>query len=159
MPRIPTGFDYLSHDPGLREHWFRRVVALVVDAILIFLPVVIFLALIRVDPGWLWVYSGILAGIILFVYSAFLEGMTGGTVGKHLLHLKAVPVAGGRMTVSHAVLRNVTKLFWPILILDWIGGMLLETTDPRQRFVDRLSGTSVILLIAGPSPGQPKTGG
>lgn len=156
---MATGFDYLSHDPGLREHWFRRAVAVIVDGILIFIPVVIFLALLGVDSRWLTIYSGILAGIILFCYSAFLEGLSGGTIGKHLLNLRAVPVAGGRMTISHAVLRNVTKLFWPILILDWIGGMLLETTDPRQRFIDRLSGTSVIRLMPGPAGGRSKPGG
>ncbi len=29
-----TGFDYLSRDKALQEHWLRRFVALVIDALI-----------------------------------------------------------------------------------------------------------------------------
>jgi len=135
-----TGFDYLSKDSVLIEHWVRRVVAIVVDSILIFAPLALLFGII----GLSWLFPWWWAGAVLFLYSALFEATVGGTIGKILLHLKAVSVQG-KMNSSQALMRNIAKVFPPFLLLDWIIGMAVDTNDPRQKWTDQLARTSVIV--------------
>ena len=135
-----TGFDYLSKDQALQEHWLRRFVAIIVDSILIFAPISI---LLHTLGGFSWFFPWWWAGAILFLYAALFDSAIGGTVGKLLLHLKSVPITG-QMTLAQALMRNVTKIFGPLLLIDWIIGMAVDTHDPRQKWTDQLAKTSVI---------------
>ena len=135
-----TGFDYLSKDQALQEHWLRRFVAIVIDGLIIFMPISI---IFRVLGGMSWFFSWWWVGAVLFVYAALFDAAVGGTVGKLLMHLKAVPVTG-QMNLSQALLRNVTKVFAPVLLVDWVVGMAVDTHDPRQKWTDMMARTSVI---------------
>lgn len=137
-----TGFDYLSRDRALQEHWLRRFVAVLIDAMIIWLPVSLFLGFIGL--GWLGFVVLSVESILFFMYCAFFDYVVGGTVGKMLLKLKAVGITG-RMDIAQALLRNVSKVFVPALLIDWILGMATDTGDPRQKFTDHLARTSVIL--------------
>ncbi len=134
-----TGFDYLAQDKALQEHWVRRVVALVIDSIIIFVPISVLFQVL----GMMWYYPWWWFGIFLFLYAALFESAIGGTVGKMLMKLKAVPITG-QMTTSQVLIRNVTKVFAPVLLLDWIIGMAIDTRDPRQKWTDTIARTSVI---------------
>jgi uncharacterized RDD family membrane protein YckC len=61
-----------------------------------------------------------------------------------LLRLKVVATSG-KMDVAQALMRNISKIFWPFLLLDWIIGMAVDTTDPRQKWTDQMARTSVML--------------
>lgn len=135
-----TGFDYLSRDSALQQHWVKRFVAIVIDAVLIYLPLSILFSII----GMSWWAPWWFGGVLLFFYSALFESSIGGTVGKIFLHLKAVSIAG-QMTMAQALMRNVAKIFGLLLLLDWIVGMAIDTKDPRQRWTDQLAKTSVIV--------------
>jgi uncharacterized RDD family membrane protein YckC len=137
-----TGFDYLSRDKALQEHWLRRFVAILIDWIIIWLPVSIFMNIL----GFLWHGFVVISveSVLFFLYCALFDYMIGGTVGKMLLKLKAVSVTG-KMDSAQALLRNVSKVFAPVLLIDWILGMATDTGDPRQKFTDHLARTSVIL--------------
>jgi uncharacterized RDD family membrane protein YckC len=137
-----TGFDYLSRDKALQEHWLRRFVAVLIDWIIIWLPVSIFMNIL----GFLWHGFVVISveSVLFFLYCALFDYMIGGTVGKMLLKLKAVSVTG-KMDSAQALLRNVSKVFAPVLLIDWILGMATDTGDPRQKFTDHLARTSVIL--------------
>lgn len=135
-----TGFDYLSKDGALQEHWLRRFVAIIIDSIIVFAPIsIIFHALV----GWSWFFSWWWVGAVLFFYAALFDSAVGGTIGKLLMRLKAVSITG-QMNGSQALLRNVTKVFAPLLLIDWIIGMAVDTHDPRQKWTDQLARTSVI---------------
>jgi uncharacterized RDD family membrane protein YckC len=134
-----TGFDYLAQDKALQEHWVRRAVAIVIDSIIIFLPISVLFQVL----GMMWYYPWWWFGIFLFLYAAFFDSAIGGTVGKMLMGLKAVPITG-QMTTSQVFIRNVTKVFAPVLLLDWIIGMAIDTKDPRQKWTDTIARTSVI---------------
>ena len=138
---MPTGFDYLSHDNALQIHWVKRLVAIVIDSLLIWVPLMIFFTLLGFHP----VLPSLLFGPLLFVYAAMFELMTGGTLGKMLMHMKAVSMHG-HMTSVQAFVRNFSKVFPVILLLDWIIGMAVETTDPRQKWSDKLVHTAVIAV-------------
>jgi uncharacterized RDD family membrane protein YckC len=59
------------------------------------------------------------------------------------MRLKVVPISG-QLNTSQALLRNVTKIFGPLLLIDWIIGMAIDTHDPRQKWTDQIARTSVI---------------
>ncbi len=135
-----TGFDYLGQDKALQEHWLRRLIAIVVDAVLIYAPVLILLRIL----GTPILFPGFLTGALFFFYCALFDLAIGGTVGKMLMRLKTVSVTG-QVNVSQALMRNVSKVFGPLLLLDWIIGMAVDTHDPRQKWTDQVARTSVML--------------
>lgn len=137
-----TGFDYLSRDKALQEHWLRRFVAILIDAVIIYIPVTIFLDLIGF--GWLGVVVISIESILFFLYCAVFDHYIGGTLGKMLLHLKAVAITG-KMNMAQALMRNFSKILPPLLLIDWIIGMAIDTNDPRQKWTDQLARTSVML--------------
>ncbi len=136
---MPTGFDYLGHDKALQEHWLKRLVAIVLDAVLIYTPIMVLNAIF----GGHYFNAGLFSGVALFLYASLFDFSVGGTVGKLVVGMKAVPMSGG-MTMSRALMRNVTKVFGLLLLLDWIIGMAVETRDPRQKWTDQVAHTSVI---------------
>jgi len=134
-----TGFDYLSRDEVLQGHWIKRFVAIFIDGLIIWLPIWLLSWLIGVPS----IITAGLFGPLLFVYAFVFETAIGGTVGKMLLHLKAVSTTG-QMNPSQALFRNLSKFLVPFLLLDWIIGMLVDTKDPRQKWTDQLAKTSVM---------------
>ncbi len=138
-----TGFDYLGRDKSLQEHWLRRFVAIVIDWMIIFIPLnILGWILGSALFGFIWLS---LDNVVFFVYCAMFDVVVGGTVGKMLLGLKSVSVSG-KMDVAQALMRNITKIFVPLLLIDWIVGMAIDTKDPRQKWTDSLVNTSVILI-------------
>lgn len=134
-----TGFDYLSKDQALQEHWLRRFVAIVIDSIIVYAPT----AMLFHFFGMSWLFPWWFAGGILFLYASFFDASIGGTLGKMLMSLKAVSTTG-QMTMPQAFMRNVSKVFAPLLLLDWIIGMAIDTRDPRQKWTDQMARTSVM---------------
>ena len=137
---MPTGFDYLGQDKALQEHWLKRFVAIVIDAVLIYTPFMVFNSIF----GGHYFSAGLLSGVGLFLYATLFDLSVGGTVGKMVMHMKAVPMTGS-MTPSRALMRNVTKVFVPLLLIDWVIGLAVETRDPRQKWTDQIAHTSVIV--------------
>jgi uncharacterized RDD family membrane protein YckC len=135
-----TGFDYLSQDKVLQEHWLRRFVAIVIDFAIVYTPIWLLFVLI----GEPWLFPGFLSGILLFMYATVLDSSIGGTVGKLVMSMKSVPISG-RMSFAQALMRNVSKVFPVLLLLDWIIGMAVDTRDPRQKWTDQIAHTSVIV--------------
>lgn len=137
-----TGFDYLSKDKALQEHWLRRFVAIVIDSIVIWIPVWLLSWVLTFGFVGFWGLGSY--GVLLFLYCTFFDLVIGGTVGKMLLRLKVVSVTG-KVDIAQALLRNVSKIFFLLLILDWVLGMALDTQDPRQKWTDEMAKTSVML--------------
>jgi uncharacterized RDD family membrane protein YckC len=136
---MPTGFDYLGQDKALQEHWLKRFVAVLLDAVIIYMPIMFFNTLF----GGNYFGAGLFSGVALFLYASLFDFSAGGTVGKMVMHMKVVPMTG-QLTMSRVVLRNVTKVFGLLLLLDWIIGLAVETRDPRQKWTDQVAHTSVI---------------
>jgi len=138
-----TGFDYLGRDKTLQEHWLRRFAAIVIDWLIIFIPMnVIGIILGGSLVSFIWFT---LDSVFFFLYCTLFDYAIGGTVGKMLLGLKAVSVSG-KMDVAQALMRNLSKIFAPLLFIDWVVGMAIDTNDPRQKWTDSLVNTSVILI-------------
>lgn len=135
-----SGFDQFGNK-ALQEHWIRRLVAIIIDNIIVWIPVFV---LSFVPFFW---YFGLLAwgwlsgGVILFLYSILLEIMMGATIGKKVMNLKVVGIQE-QLTPMMVVIRNVTKIVPILLLIDWIVGMLTPG-DPRQKYTDRMVGCTV----------------
>lgn len=138
----PNLLDTLAQYPGARYHWARRFVALVLDVILVLVPVYAAMTLLDVLLG-LWWMTGAL-GVVLFLYSAFLESSTGSTLGKAILGLKVVSKKGQKLELGDALVRNVTKIHGVLLLLEFVASLATETVDAHQRFMDKIANTTVV---------------
>jgi uncharacterized RDD family membrane protein YckC len=148
-----SGVDALIKEPVAQNYWLRRIFALVIDVII----VVIILAVVAVavaipafamsgTAGVVALFVGVFsitAGVIVFLYFIIAEVTRGATFGKHILHLKVVGPNGGNPTLIESVVRNVSKIYWILLLLDVIVG-LATSKKYTQKFSDRLVGTSVV---------------
>ena len=65
---MPSAFDLIGHNPALQEHWIRRFIAFVIDAVIVAV-VGLFFAIPLSFLGWAWWFSGIFWGGIWFIYS------------------------------------------------------------------------------------------
>src|SRR5437867_8597145 len=134
-----SGFDIIGQNRTLQVHWTKRVVAFAIDTVVVLAPVwtVLFLLGFRQPAAY-----GVLSGLAFFAYATVAEGIWRRTLGKTIAGLEVRPVAGP-MTLGKAAVRNVPKLFWFLFpLLDTVAGLLVEG-DPRQRFSDRILGTTV----------------
>lgn len=137
-------------------HWIYRLIALIIDSIItgivggiiyaiLLVPIIFSGAIFGIVPWW----GGTLLlpfiyGIILVIYSAILETSWGGmTVGKKLLGLQVQTTSGGKVTFDKAFLRNISKIYWLLLLLDWLLG-ILTPGNKMQKYTDRMAGTMVV---------------
>lgn len=145
-PKLQPGekaslLDYMSHYQGLQVHWAKRLVAIVLDSIFVVIPTYVFMIFVSWLVGW-YFFIGI-GGVVLFLYSALLEYAIGTTLGKAIMGLKVVSTQG-KLELPNTMLRNVTKIYSLLLLVEFIVTLVIETTDAHQRFADRLAKTTVI---------------
>ncbi|MFH0815539.1 MAG: RDD family protein [Methanobacteriota archaeon] len=158
--RMPTTtIDDLTSDHRLQGHWLSRFIAGIIDGLLtgmvalvgcIPLFIIANLALV----GWL---SGTIFplawGLVYVAYSSVMESSRGSTLGKRMMNLRVMAI-DGVMTFDKALKRNISKIYWVALLLDLIIGFFTEG-DPRQRYLDRVAGTTVVFTE--PAPTVPYT--
>lgn len=145
-----TAAEKIGQDSSLQEHWIKRIVAIVVDSIIVsiaitFLSIVLFFPLFLANPlGFFnWLSFPFAVGLIHVFYFTLAESSYGRTIGKGLVGLKVVAADGGRSSLESAFIRNISKIFWVILILDVIGGFF-TATDSHQKYSDRIAHTTVV---------------
>lgn len=126
--------------------WGRRLIALIVDIVILtlfmwILSAVVFM--ITASAGVFsfltyWIFFG---AVIIIVYFTFFEGKTSKTLGKRMFNLKVV-AENGDMNYKKAFIRNLSKILYLPLILDLILGFIFVKSN--DRFLDRISGTYVV---------------
>ncbi len=138
-----TGFDLLHDNKPLQKHWIRRLIAYFIDFVvssMVVYLVFFFLAFGILDPSMIW-YFPMTAGMVQVFYSAALEYTSKKTLGKAMMGLE-VEALTYSFDSSDALIRNFSKLHGIFVLLDWVIGMASEG-DPRQRYLDRLTETTV----------------
>ena len=143
---MPSAINLIGHNPALQEHWIRRFLAFVIDAIIVFAIGFIFAIPFSI-LAWAWYLIGLYWGLIWFAYSMFLETIFHATIGKRLVSLRVVAI-DGNLDVLHALLRNLSKIFGIVFILDILVGGVTQG-DPRQRLFDRIARTTVTRMDQG----------
>jgi uncharacterized RDD family membrane protein YckC len=138
------------------NHWLFRLIAYVIDAIIIAIPTWIIWFAITLSAiftssyfffAWgAWLFFPLIWGIIQVLYFAILDVYWGATIGKRVLGLQVQMTTGGRVPFDKAFIRNISKIYWLLLFLDWIVGVATAGPDRRQKYTDRIAGTTVVSL-------------
>jgi uncharacterized RDD family membrane protein YckC len=146
-------------------HWLLRLVALIIDSIIIGIVAVIIFVAIAIGisvPSWgFYLLLPLLVGILELLYFMFMDASYGGTLGKKALGFKVQMVNGDKVTFEKAFIRNISKIFWLILLIDWIIGVATSGPDPHQKYTDRIAGTTVVSVkqafssVTAPPPPPP----
>jgi uncharacterized RDD family membrane protein YckC len=141
-------------------HWILRLIALIIDGIifaiiswilslLLFVPLLFTGTLFGFWSTWGYVLVlPFVAGILWVLYSVILEVSWGATIGKRIMGLQVQTVSGSKITLDKAFIRNISKIFWLFLILDWLVAVATPGADRRQKYSDRMAGTTVVQLSA-----------
>ena len=148
-----SGIDSVIKEPAAQEYWVRRVVAYVIDAIVVYLVLGI-LAVVYALPYFFIagisamaaMFVGILslvAGIVLVLYFAFFETWAGTSLGKRTMGLAVKSKSGTNPNLVQAFIRNMSKIYWILLFLDIIVGLAISK-EYTQKVSDRFAGTSVV---------------
>lgn len=143
---MPSAFQLIGRNPALQEHWIRRLLAFIIDGIIVILIFLVF-AIPMAFLGWAWWLSFSFGGLLWFVYSMLLEATVGGTVGKKLFALRVVAI-DRNLDFVHALVRNLSKIIPGVILIDLVVGAVMHG-DPRQRLFDRLARTTVTRVDQG----------
>jgi len=160
--RAETEFDRLTKDSGTQEYWLRRVFAFVIDLLVVsvvefFIAAVVFfpiflatgvlfpLASLGFFLNLLSPLSLLLSGftaLVLLTYFTLAELTYQKTFGKALLGLVVVTIDGTPLNIGRAFVRNVSKVYWLLLLLDLAAGFITPL-PAGQKFSDHLVNTNV----------------
>ena len=151
-----SGIDALMKDSKAQEYWLKRLIAIIIDSVIIAIIVgIIFVAVAAMIalPGYFVggfapfavLFGGftVVVGILLILYFPLAEATRGATIGKSAMKLKVVGKSGGNPDFVEAFVRNVSKIYWLLLLLDVIVGLATQK-GYQQKFSDHLMGTSVV---------------
>lgn len=170
---MSTGFERIGSDSRLQDHWIRRLVAFIIDSIIawiatamiagiIFLPLILLAA--ATNYPW-YIFNPFtfpfFAGILSILYFALLEFWYGWTFGKKIMNLKTTKISGQKPPFDAALIRNISKIYWILVLIDVIIG-LATPGDPHQKITDRFAGTTVTsttipVSVSPPEPPIPPT--
>jgi uncharacterized RDD family membrane protein YckC len=150
-----TGFERLRDDRGFQDHWARRVIAYVVDVVIV--SAALFVSALAVAapvlPGilfgqtfplaWFWgFWLGGLSPLIVLAYFVLAEALFARTIGKELMGLRVVRVDTKRLDLWSAFVRNISKIAFILLVVDLAVGLGTHG-DSYQKYSDRYIGTTV----------------
>jgi uncharacterized RDD family membrane protein YckC/ribosomal protein L40E len=148
-----SGIDEVLKQSNAQNYWVRRFLAFLIDVLIIGAILVVAAIAIAIPafvisgPGGVTsIFAGIfsvVAGLFLFVYFIVAEVSSGATIGKRIFHLKVVAEGGRNPTFVESLVRNISKIYWILLLLDVIVG-LATSKNYTQKFSDRMVGTSVV---------------
>jgi uncharacterized RDD family membrane protein YckC len=125
-------------------HWILRLIAFAIDGV-IFGIIAWFIG--NFFP-WGWLFTDFIWGVMLWLYFSIFDVYVGASVGKRLLGIQVQTVYGGRVTFDKALVRNLAKIIPPLLIIDWLAGMVTPG-DKRQKFLDRTAGVTFVKPLEG----------
>jgi uncharacterized RDD family membrane protein YckC len=137
-------------------HWLIRLIAYIIDSIIIFIVttilgiiIAVIVALSVLTTGSLFFYGGIwltfgLFGLLSILYFIILDVYWGATIGKRVMGLEVQLVKGGRISLDKSFIRNISKIFPLFLFLDWLIAVVTPGADRRQKYTDRYAGTTVV---------------
>jgi len=150
-------------------HWLLRLIALIIDsiALAIIAYVIFWFAIVPLafTASWGWVLLfPFIYGILALLYFIIMEVTWGATIGKNILGFKVQMSNGSKVTFDKSFIRNVSKVFWLFLFLDWLVAIVTPGPDPHQKYSDRIAGTTVVSTKPGfgqqtpPPPPPPPPG-
>jgi len=98
-------------------------------------------------PVWAWGWVGglvILEVLLWLIYFTSLEGSSGQTIGKKLMHIRVIKEDGAKCDYGSALVRNLLRIIDHLPTLYILGIILIAATDKKQRLGDMLGKTLVV---------------
>jgi uncharacterized RDD family membrane protein YckC len=134
------------------SHWVLRLIAFIIDSIIILIPTYIIwfaITIAVIFTGFFFVYGFwliyfFLFGILEVLYFTILDTAWGATIGKRVLGLRVQMVKGGKVDFGKAFIRNISKIYPLFVFLDWLIAVVTPGADRRQKYTDRIAGTTVV---------------
>ncbi len=164
---MSTAFNKIGTDRQLQDHWLRRLIAGIIDSIIISIISWIISVIVAIPAlvfgGAAFIIGGfsLLNGILFFLYAAIMESSRGATIGKQIMNLKVTTIEGHMVSFDRALVRDISKIHGLLWLIDTLIGMA-TIGDPHQKYSDRFVGTTVSSTISGnllmpssPSPSNP----
>lgn len=135
--------ERIMNESSLQQHWVKRVIAIVVDSIIVGIATTILGLLINIAGFFNWLSFPFVMGLIYVLYFTIAESTYGYTIGKRLVTLKVVMGSGQKPNFQSSFIRNISKIHFLLLILDTVGGFFLSK-DPHQKYTDQIANTTVV---------------
>jgi len=165
---MSRAFEKIGTDRQLQDHWIRRLIAGIIDYIIIMIVAWIISIIIAIPAlfltGAFFVKEfSLLQGILFFLYALFFESSRGTTIGKQIMNLKVTTTQGNAASLYGTLIRNISKIHLLLWLIDTLIGMA-TVGDPHQKYSDRFAGTTVastiptsLIIPSLPSPPAPPT--
>jgi uncharacterized RDD family membrane protein YckC len=145
---MSTAFEKIGADRQLQDHWLRRLIAGIIDSVIIGIIAWIISFFPGFPPGAAWPIRPVdfLHGVLFLLYAAFMESTRGATIGKQIMYLKVTTVDSRLPTLDRTLIRDISKIHWLLWLIDTLIGMA-TVGDPHQKYSDRFTGTTVVSTI------------
>lgn len=151
--KIETVVERFEKDPQLQGHWIKRLIAYVIDSVIVgvatalVLGLALFPVIITNPSAFFNLFSFPFAmGLTYILYFTFAEATRGATIGKGIMQLEVATKGDAYPSFEKAFIRNISKIYWVLLLLDVIGG-LLTSKDLHQKYSDRIAHTTVVSSV------------
>lgn len=155
-----SGFDAVMKETRAQGYWIRRLVAFIIDAIIVGATLAITTTIMAIPLLFAGGFAAVVAlfagvftivsGVVLVAYFAVAEVASAASIGKHIMGLRVRTTSGKALTFAETLLRNISKVYWILLLLDVVVG-LATSKGYTQKLSDRFIGTDVV-SVAAPTP-------
>jgi uncharacterized RDD family membrane protein YckC len=146
-----------SNQPFDIGHWVLRLIALIIDSIILYVIgwILYFIVILPLffSGVLFWqayaytLFLPFISGILSVLYFTFFEVYMSATIGKKVIGLQVQLVKGGdKIPVDKALIRNISKIHPLLLLLDWIIAIVTPGPDQSQKYTDRIAGTTVVQI-------------
>ncbi len=145
-----TVFESFEKDPILQDYWIKRLIAYVIDLVILFVITGILVGIAQFpsflrNPFFFFDFFSfpVALGLVSVIYFVIAETVYGTSIGKSFLNLRVVTASNERITLEKSFIRNISKIHGVFLFLDVIGG-LITSTDMHTKYTDRMADAKVI---------------
>jgi uncharacterized RDD family membrane protein YckC len=138
-----TAAERILSENDLQQHWVKRLIAILIDSIIVGIATAILGLLTDVSGIFNWLTLPFVMGLIYVLYFTLTESIYGYTMGKRLVNLKVIKANGKKPSLESAFIRNVSKFHFLLLLLDTLGGFF-TSKDNHQRYIDQIANTTVV---------------
>lgn len=138
-----TAAERILSEGALQQHWVKRVIAILIDSIIVGIATAILGLLTDVSGIFNWLALPFVMGLIYILYFTITESIYGSTMGKRMVNLKVMKTNGKKPSLESAFIRNISKIHFLLLLLDTLGGFF-TSKDTHQRYVDQIANTTVV---------------
>lgn len=112
----------MNKESSAHDYWIKRLVAFVIDAIIVYVVLVIIAGIAAIPYLFRFNFSDVqfifagtfsfVSGIILVLYFTPSEISRGATLRKQIMGLMVKTRTGRNPTFGEAFIRNISKIYW-----------------------------------------------